>query len=253
VNGVGRRQDGSDGIQAERLSDLLYERLTSMLSAGEFVTGGRLPSESRLAERFSVSRPMVREALSRLRQDGIITSRKGAGSFVCDREAGCDANVLGFAPMSSLAQVKKAYEFRIGVEGEAAFWAAQNRSCETLAQLRGALEKLDDAIERRAIGVEPDYEFHLAIARASGNAFFETVMIAMRAPMIFSINLSRSLSLTRPLERLRVVQAEHVAIYEAIEDSDRQAACSAVRRHISATCDRVFEGSVGEYGGPLPP
>jgi DNA-binding FadR family transcriptional regulator len=250
VNGA--NQPG-DGIQAERLSDVLYQRLASMIGAGGYTEGSRLPSESDLAERFSVSRPMVREVLSRLRESGVIISRKGAGSFVQRQPNSTEPSSIGFAPISSLAQVKKGYEFRIGVEGEAAFWAAKNRTPQTLAQIRASLDQLEEVIERRALGVDADYEFHLAIARASANEFFEAVLISMRAPMTFAINLSRSLSLTRPLERLRIVQAEHVAIFEAIEAGNKEAACAAMRRHIGNTCDRVFEGSVDNYGGPLPP
>ena len=43
---------------------------------------GRLPTESELAATFGVSRPTIREALSRLRSDGVIDSKRGAGSFV---------------------------------------------------------------------------------------------------------------------------------------------------------------------------
>ena len=242
-----------DGAQPERLGDILYRRLASMIGEGEFSEGDRLPSESHLAERFKVSRPMIREVLSRLRENGAIVSRRGAGSFVRrSSNAISDFNPVHFAAISNLAQVKKSYEFRIGLEGEAAFWAAQNRSPQTLAQIRSALDQLEEAIERRAVGVDADYDFHLAIARASANEFFETVMVAMRAPMMFSINLSRSLSLTHPIERLRTVQREHIAIFEAIEAGNKEAASSAMRRHISNTCDKVFEGSVHEYGGPLP-
>ena len=229
-----------DPVQAERLSDVLYERLGSLIHSGEFANGDRLPSEANLAERFNVSRPMVREVLSRFRQNGVIVSRKGAGSFVRKDGLSSPPDSLGFAPFSSLAQLRKGYEFRMAVESEAAFWAARNRSPETLAAIRSSLEQMQDAIDQRAVGVMPDYEFHLAIARASGNEFFETVMVAMRAPMMFAINLSRSLSLKRPLERLRTVQSEHVAIFEAIEASAEHDAAAAMRKHISDTCERVF-------------
>ena len=67
-------------------------------------------------------------------------------------------------------------------------------------------------------------------------------MQSMRTPIEFAINLARSLTLTRPLEHLRIVQAEHVVLFKAIEARDRDAARAAMRRHIENTCKRVFEG-----------
>src|ERR1700676_3581091 len=97
-------------------SDQLYERLASLIGGGDFTEGSRLPAESELARRFDVSRPMVREVLSRLRENGFIVSRKGAGSFV-QRQGGhaADHSGLGFAPISSLAQIRQCYDFRIAV------------------------------------------------------------------------------------------------------------------------------------------
>jgi DNA-binding FadR family transcriptional regulator len=253
---VGLRANGEkvgDEIEPVRLSDVLYDRLVLKISQGEFSAGSRLPSESDLAERFNVSRSMVREALLRLRENRVIVSRKGAGSFVL-RQPGTDERTpvgLGFAPTNNLAQVKKCYEFRIGVEGEAAFWAAQNRTSETLARIRLSLDQLETAIAQGAIGVEPDYNFHLAVAQASANEFFETVLASLKTTITFAINLSRSLSLAQPVARLRVVQEEHIAIYDAIEAGDKEGAAVAMRCHISNTCDRVFEGAVYQFGGPL--
>lgn len=254
INGDDRQPLWREDIRAARLSDTLYQHLSARIEGGEFGVGARLPSESDLAERFSMSRSMVREALSRLRESGTIVSRKGAGSFVLrPSDAPAPAGAIGFGPATSLAQVKKGYEFRIGLEGEAAFWAAQNRTPEALARMKQSLERLEEAIERRDVGVEPDYSFHLAVAQASANEFFETVLVSMRVPMTFAINLSRSLSLMRPVTRLRIVQAEHVAIYKAIEAGDGRAASAAMRAHIGNTCNRVFEGEVDKFGGPLPP
>jgi GntR family transcriptional repressor for pyruvate dehydrogenase complex len=64
----------------------------------------------------------------------------------------------------------------------------------------------------------------------------------MRTPIEFAINLARSLTLTRPLEHLRMVQAEHAVLFKAIEARDTDAARAAMRRHIENTCKRVFEG-----------
>lgn len=243
-----------DSLHPERLADRVYERLQAHIRDGQFSPGTRLPSEGQLASMFNVSRPLVREALSRLRNNNLITSRKGSGSFVMEnRDQGPVMQVVEFVPITSLSQVKQLYDFRLGVEGEAAYLAALHRTERHLQTIGDALDNLQKAIENRAVGVDPDYAFHLAIARASTNSFVETVMLSMHQAMKFVINLSRSLSLTRPVERLRVVEAEHKAIYEAIRLQNALEARAAMQRHILNTVDRVFEGgSLEQANGFLP-
>ena len=228
-------------VPATRLGDQLSQRMADLIERGEFSAGSRLPSESELADRFGVSRPVIREALSRLRVMGVIVSRKGSGSYV---QKGTDfaPRATGFGAVNSLAEVRKCYEFRIGVEGEAAYYAAQNRTPEMLLVMREALDRMETATAHGMVGMSADLEFHLSVARASGNEFFETVMQSIRTPIEFAINLARSLSLTRPLEHLRTVQTEHVVMLEAIAARDKEGARRAMRTHIGNACSRVFEG-----------
>jgi GntR family transcriptional repressor for pyruvate dehydrogenase complex len=234
-------------VKPARLGDQLCLRMSELIERGEFSDGSRLPAEVELADRFGVSRPVIREALSRLRVMGVIISRKGSGSYVQRRsELQAGSRAPGFGPVSSLAEVKKCYEFRMGIEGEAAYYAAQNRSAEMLVAMREALDRMDLAIAQGAVGMSADYEFHLAVARASGNEFFESVMQSMRMPIEFAINLARSLSLTRPIEHLRTVQNEHVFMFEAIEAGDKEVAREAMRAHVKNSCSRVFDGPGSE-------
>jgi DNA-binding FadR family transcriptional regulator len=85
------------------------------------LSGDRLPSESRLCEVFGVSRPVVREAISRLQADGLVVTRHGAGTFVAKRPR---EEFLRLAPIGSLADLMRCYEYRIALEGEAASLAA---------------------------------------------------------------------------------------------------------------------------------
>jgi DNA-binding FadR family transcriptional regulator len=226
-----------------RLGDHLSQQVAALIEEGEFAEGSRLPAESELAARFGVSRPVIREALSRLRTMGVITSRKGSGSYVRRKAVPAEAQPpVGFAPLTSLAQVRRCYEFRMSLEGDAAYYAAQNRTGEMLAVMQGALAGMQAAINQGVAGMDADLDFHLAVTHASGNEFFEAVMQSMRRPLEFAVNLARTLTLTRPHEHMLLVQAEHVAIFEAIEAADKDAARRAMRRHIQNARWRVFEG-----------
>jgi GntR family transcriptional regulator, transcriptional repressor for pyruvate dehydrogenase complex len=233
------------------LGEQLSHRVATLIQRGAFGEGGKLPPEAELADRFGVSRPVIREALSRLRAMGFIVSRKGSGSYVRKRALlpMQSSAMIGFGPLNSLAQVRQCFEFRVTVEGDAAYHAAQNRSPELLRVMRGALDRMEEAIATGVVGMNADFEFHIAVARASGNDFYETVMEALRTPIEFVINLARSLAMTRPLDHLLTVQAEHVAMFQAIEASDREAARLAMRTHVEHACQRVFEGP-GSGGTP---
>jgi GntR family transcriptional regulator, transcriptional repressor for pyruvate dehydrogenase complex len=255
-----RQPPASEGFAAGRpealsrsasLGEQLSQRIKSWIDGGEFAEGARLPAESELAERFGVSRPIIREALSRLQSEGVIVSRRGSGSYVQKRVApdAAPAVETPFGPLSSLAQVKRCFEFRAAIEGDAAYYAAQNRTRQALADMQEALQKLEAAVIGRNVGISPDYEFHVAIARASRNAFFETVMRQMQAPIEFTINLARSLSLTRTHEHMMTIQGEHVGIFKAIEAHDGETARRVMRAHLEYACVRIFEGPVR----PSPP
>ena len=224
------------------LGDQLSARIKSQIEAGEFAEGARLPAESDLAEQFGVSRPIIREALSRLRSEGVIVSRRGSGSYV-QRPPSPDLSAqTPFGPLNSLAQVKMCFQFRATVEGDAAFYAARNRTEDSLTEMREALGKLEEAVLDQMVGISPDFAFHIAIARATGNGFFEIIMKQLQTPIEFTINLARSLSLTRTHEHRMTIQGEHVRIFEAIKAGDGETARRVMRSHLENACIRIFDG-----------
>jgi GntR family transcriptional repressor for pyruvate dehydrogenase complex len=236
-------QSSDSFARAARTADRLYRQLADLIEQGRLAEDGRLPAEAELAEAFGVSRYVIREALTRLRLAGIIVSRKGSGSFIRKRESQ-DVNTLqtSLTHVDSIAQLRRCFEFRIGVEGETAYLAAQNRNAETLRRMRAALDCLEEAVVSGNVGMTADFEFHLAVARATDNGFYATVIDTMRVPIEFGINFNRSLSLKRPKHHLLKIQSEHVAIFAAIEEGDRDGARRAMRNHLTDACNRMFNG-----------
>ncbi len=116
--GAGDAPRAKPGL-ADRVYHLLYSRITN----GDYPANQKLPSEKALADEFGVSRPILREALERLREQGLIHSRQGAGSFV--REV--RSVPLGFARVETIADIQRCYEFRICIETMAARLAAARR------------------------------------------------------------------------------------------------------------------------------
>ncbi|MDO6523765.1 FadR/GntR family transcriptional regulator [Shimia thalassica] len=221
------------------LSDRVYEKILSMIVRGETPVGAKLPTEHALSEQLEVSRPVLRQALKQLREDGVIVSRQGSGSFVQRRPEGA---VLDFAPVGSIADIQRTFEFRAAVEGEAAYLAAERRTDTDLAKLRAVLDELDRCIQEGELGVDADETFHEVICTASGNQYFTAARTSMKANILTGLNLTRNLSLTKPQERLELVQREHYQIFEAIKNRNQEEARAAMRAHVENARKRVFEG-----------
>ncbi len=219
------------------LPDKIYGDILNRILEGEYPEGARLPTEHALAERFATSRPTVREALARLRADGIIVTRHGSGTTVARRP---DPDVRRFAPLETLSDIRRCYEFRIVTEAGGAALAAQHADADDIAAIQRAWDQLERVIETQGIGAQDDFAFHVAVARASKNPFFITVMTFIDEQIVFSMNLSRNLSLVKTIERQRLVQAEHLAVLEAIRNHDAAAAAQAMRAHLENARDRMF-------------
>lgn len=225
------------GRTPEGLADRVYRELLAQIIDGNLREGDRLSTEQALAEQFNTSRPTVREALSRLRADGIVTSRQGAGTFVVRRP---DPDVTRFMPLESMSDVRRVLEFRIVVESGAAALAATVADDADLQRIRAALQRLEAAVQARALGVEEDFELHLAVAQATHNQFFVSVIASIQPHMEFGMNLLRNFSLHRTDERMARVQSEHGDIVAAIAARDADAAGRAMRLHLENSRQRMF-------------
>lgn len=223
------------------LSDSVYEELIQLIIQGEFPVGKKLPTEHVLSEKMKVSRPILRQALKQLRTDKVIVSRQGSGSFVQRRP---EEAVLDFAPIGSIADIQRTFEFRACIEGEAAYHCALRRTDAELVEIKSALQVLDDCIKNNELGSDADALFHEAICRASHNHYFTAARNSMKSNILTGINLTRNLSLMKPLKRLTLVQEEHIKIVEAIEKQDAEGARDSMRVHIDNARMRVFEGNI---------
>ncbi|MFT0171084.1 FadR/GntR family transcriptional regulator [Paraburkholderia mimosarum] len=215
----------------------IYSDILNRIIEGEYKEGERLPTEHMLAERFSTSRPTVREALAQLRADGIIATRHGSGTTVMRRP---DPDVRRFAPLETLSDIRRCYEYRVVVESGAASLAAQKADDEDIAAIRREWDNLQTIIETSGIGAKDDFAFHMAVARASKNQFFITALSGIQEQMVFSMNLSRNLSLVKSIERQRLVQQEHLEVLEAIQARDAVRASTAMRAHLERAVNRMF-------------
>ncbi|HWJ99789.1 MAG TPA: FadR/GntR family transcriptional regulator [Xanthobacteraceae bacterium] len=231
------------GLRHVKLSDQIYDRIFGLIVSGEFPEKSKLPTEVELADRLDVSRTIVREALARLRDEGFVVSRQGSGTFVQRQQP--EKAVAGFQPVGSIADVHRCFEFRVGLEGEAAYHAALRKDARDTGEIERTLEALETIVKQGKVGAVADFEFHYAVARATGNPFYASAIALLRPHIDFGMNLARSLSLRKPRSRVRQVQDEHARVYLAIQEGDAEKAREAMRYHIENACTRLFEGEAG--------
>jgi GntR family transcriptional repressor for pyruvate dehydrogenase complex len=205
-------------------SSELTEFLARDLLAGR-EPGERLPSEREIATRYSVSRPVVREALRALQERGLVEIMPGRGTFV----RGLTANDLA-RPMDRLlrnqATPHHLVEARTMLEGRAAELAALRATPEDLTEIVKAYEAFEaaDSILDR---VRADIAFHAAIARASHNPVLDTMF---RSVSIFVIEL-----MLRSLDDPEIVAKGapfHGDVLAAIQRRDPVAAREAMEAHV---------------------
>ncbi|WP_310734588.1 FadR/GntR family transcriptional regulator [Azohydromonas caseinilytica] len=223
--------------EAGTLADQIHARMVEAILCGDFPRGSRLPTEWELASRFGVARSTVREALSRLRSDGIIETRRGSGSHVVGAPAAAGVTT---PPIHSLADVERFYAFRSCVEAGAAAAAAECCCPEELGAIRAGLEALRQAMERGRPSAEADTQFHVAIARASHNPFFITTLTTVVPVRQFVDVFSTAIDKRTP-GHLRTTHAEHEAVFNAIARRSPAEAEQAMRVHVLNTKVRLLE------------
>ncbi|TAG49019.1 MAG: FadR family transcriptional regulator [Betaproteobacteria bacterium] len=221
------------------LADEAYGRLSLQLDMNLWKVGEKLPTEMALAESLGVSRPVIREALARLRADGRIETRQGAGAFVADRNKLAAFRMVAQAKHQSDAEAEReVLELRQIVEAGAAELAAQRRNDADLIAIRAALEGMHSALEQRTDGSVHDDAFHSAIAHASHNSQIAKFVEFLGAQFSDSRKATWD-DIGYGVGIATVGQSDHAAIYKAIAAGDGAKAKRMSHSHVQRAIDRI--------------
>lgn len=125
------------------------------------------------------------------------------------------------------------FEYRIGIEGEAAAAAARYRQRSDLVKLRDAMECLEELHEASEISSEVDFEFHLLVAKATKNAFFVSSLATLRATISEGMLLAIAPTALHRKAKNAAIREQHKAVFDAIVDQDESRAREAMRTHLS--------------------
>jgi len=159
------------------LSDFVYHKLFRKISSGDLPQHARPPSENEIAQLYKVYRTIVRKALERLRNDGLISSQQCSRSFV---RVGPTQQVIGFGAMGSITDIQRCYEFRISIEANSVFYAAQRANSVAIETIESTLSSLTEGADHDLYHDEKDYVFHNAIAQATNNRYYSEVLAATK-------------------------------------------------------------------------
>lgn len=222
------------GLVQEVVSHLQHQ-----IQAGQLLPGDKLPTESAVMELLGVSRTVVREAISRLQASGFVETRHGIGTFVLESPA-ADNFRIDSHNLATLDDVIAVLELRISLETEAAGLAAQRASAEQLAAMADALQSFSMAIHSESDAVPSDFQFHMEIAKATGNRHFADLMTYLGTHLIPRTRIKTADQAPEGRQAyLARVHGEHESIYNAIQNQDTEGARAAMRTHLSNSRDRL--------------
>jgi DNA-binding FadR family transcriptional regulator len=213
--------------------------LTAKIRNGLYKPGEKLPTEPEVMAEQGVSRTVVREAMSRLQAAGFVETRHGVGTFVLPPVAAAKPT-LDLMTVVTIRDVLAMLELRISLETEAAGLAALRRTDEQLALMRRAVELFEEGVSKGESSVDADFQFHLQIALATGNKYFEDFYRHLGTTTIPRTRLDTSQFSPEPGQSyLYRTNREHEYILDAITRKDPQAASASMRMHLTNSRERL--------------
>ncbi len=230
----------SDRPRRPNLAQTVVASLSEKIRSGIYRPGEKLPAEPAVMAELGVSRTVVREAISRLQASGLVMTRHGIGTFVCE----APASAIQIGSVVTLSDVLAMLELRISLETEAAALAAHRRGDEHLREMQSAIEAYEAEVMAGRKGVDADFRFHMQVALATGNRYFESIFRQLGTATIPRTRLdTTSLSAESASSYLQRINREHEAILEAIRRQDPESARAGMRMHLANSRERLRKAS----------
>lgn len=222
-------------VKQQKVYSQIVNQFIGLIDRGEFRPGMQLPAERELAKYLGVSRASLREALTVMQIMGLVKTVSGQGTFICEKE---EKNEPDFStPLTGDESPFAILQARKVIEPAIAALAATQRQDDALEKMSAILEHvLADHSRNQVIGEvfsEGDREFHLEIARATGNPILIVTqqMIHDLVGQKLWLALMRHTSIATP-GRFEEALVEHQGILEAIRNRESQLASSRAKAHL---------------------
>lgn len=233
-------------IKPRKIYEQVAEELLLNIKNGDLKPGDKLDSVWQLAENFQVGRSAIREALSALRAMGLIEMRQGEGTFVREFDPSMISLPITTAVLMKKEDIENLLEVRKVLEVGASGAAASKRTEEDLINMKNILEKMMNSVGDEELGEKADFQFHLAVAKASQNPLLVGLMNNVGEMMLQSMRETRRVWLYSKETTSQRLYDEHMQIYKAIEAMDVRRAQDLMISHLMSVEAVLLENVVEE-------
>lgn len=229
--------------QYQKRSSIIADDIIRRIHRNELKSGMKLPSERVIAEQLGVSRPSVREAISALQIVGVLESRPGDGTYVCERIGFKDLSQKAVEVLEDCDSPLELLHARKALEIGATRLVIKIAPQSDIQQIQDAWEKKFEAGIRGHHDryLEQAYEFHMAIGRATGNSMIErmteNLLQATQQPLW--LNMRRTYY-AGSADRIKEMLDVHDRIVKAIMARDTEQAIEAIEEHFDILIQRTY-------------
>jgi GntR family transcriptional repressor for pyruvate dehydrogenase complex len=231
-------RDASPGLQAigrrEQPSTEIARHLLRYLLSGHLSPGQKIPSERKLAEDLNIGRSTLREAIKSLSLLGLLDVRQGDGTYLSSSTSDLLPDVIEWGLMLGERRLDDIVETRSHLEVIAAGMAAQRCTPAHLESMRALVEVMENAGQDVATFVKADADFHLELARATGNEIIASLSSSMTS--LLRVWATRGV---RAAGETSTSAKEHRPILAAVTSGDVNAARAAMSEHMDRAAERL--------------
>lgn len=215
------------------MSKFLYNNIVDDLEAkikkGDLIDGTKLPSERLMAEKYNVSRNVVREAFKVMSEKGLVQIYSGKGAYVSIPKENVLTTKLEEAISISKSDLYEILEVRKILEEAVAIKAIQRATKENIRNLEEIYNRMESAIGDTVEFTQEDINFHIELAKCTGNS---TLVLLINTFNNISDKKLYKLNSLYP-DRALKAQIEHKTMIESIKDRDEKKIMMAVDSHIN--------------------
>ncbi|WP_280243495.1 FadR/GntR family transcriptional regulator [Nocardia abscessus] len=208
----------------------------------QLAPGDRLPAERELAATLNVSRSALRDRLSQLEGLGVLERRTGSGTYVRELESANLTSALDLAVSASRLSLAALHSVRVALERQAAREAARLGEPVPIAYMRKAVKTMEESTASDPDISQADLSFHRALFNAAANPALSFFADALRGVLKEDLAKRRERMRVLPDDRQVMIDV-HLAIYDAVQSGDEQAAMQAIDHHFDVIDQRLLAAS----------